>query len=44
MLDKKYEVADSITIEAAQVLHDEYGIALVITDGKYVQLDKENTK
>lgn len=40
MLSRKYDVGDVITLEVAMGLYD-IGIAHVVTDGKYVQLEKE---
>ena len=39
-MSKKYEVADWLTLESAESIH-EVGVALVITDGKYAQIVKE---
>lgn len=41
MLSTKYETADTVAIETAQYLYEEFEIITVVTDGKYVQLDKE---
>jgi hypothetical protein len=40
-MSKKYEVADWLTLESAESIH-EVGVALVITDGKYAQIVKED--
>ena len=40
-MSKKYEVADCLTLENAESIH-EVGVALVITDGKYAQIVKED--
>ena len=39
-MSKKYEIADWLTLESAELIH-EAGIALVVTDGKYVQMESE---
>jgi hypothetical protein len=39
-MSKKYEIADCLTLESAESIH-EVGVALVITDGKYAQIVKE---
>ena len=40
MLGSKLEYADFITINTAMRLHEK-GVAIVVTDGKYVQLDED---
>ena len=37
---KKYEIAAVITIGTVQLLNS-HGVAFVITDGKYVQIEKD---
>ena len=39
-MTNKFETADLITIDTAQHLY-EIGIVLVVTDGIYVQMEKE---
>lgn len=41
MLSEKYETASAIAIEAAQYLYEDFGIITVVTDGKFVQIGKE---
>lgn len=40
-LSRKYEVAKNLTLDAAIYSYEERGIALVITDGNYVQIENE---
>jgi hypothetical protein len=39
-LGKKYDIAACLTIEAAELLY-KHNIASVVTDGKNVQIEKE---
>jgi hypothetical protein len=41
-MSKKYEVADCLTLENAKTLYQEHEIALIVTDGKFVELVKED--
>ena len=38
---EKYDVAAILPIEFAQRLYQEFGIAQIVTDGRYVQIEKE---
>ena len=40
MLGMKYDNANLLSIEAAEYLH-ENGVVIVVTDGRYTQLDEE---
>lgn len=40
-MSRKFDVADCLTIESVELLYEKQGIASVVTDGKYVQVDKE---
>ncbi len=39
---KKHDIADIFTIEMAQKLYKEHGVATIVTDGRYVQIEKES--
>jgi hypothetical protein len=39
-MSRKYEAAAALSIEAAELLY-KFGIATVVTDGIYVQIEKE---
>lgn len=41
MLGRKYETAAILTIEGAEFSYYECGIALIVTDGKFVEIVKE---
>jgi len=40
---KKLDIGDVFTIEAAQELYDKHRVATIITDGRYIQIEKEPT-
>lgn len=40
MLDNKYDYAAIVTLEAAENLFEQ-GIAVVVTDGKYIELEDD---
>lgn len=37
---KKYDIGSIVTIESAQIIFNR-GVAVIVTDGKYVQIVKE---
>ena len=39
---KKHDIADIFTIEMAQKLYKKHGVATIVTDGRYVQIEKES--
>lgn len=39
---KKHDIADIFTIEMAQKLYKEHRVATIVTDGRYVQIEKES--
>lgn len=41
MLGVKYDNAAFISIGAAELCYEDVGIALIVTDGKYVQIEDE---
>lgn len=41
MLGTKYDLAAIIRLDSAKLCYEHTGIALVITDGKYVQIEDE---
>lgn len=43
MLTRKYETAGNISLGSAMYFH-RYGIAIVVTDGKYTQSEKEGVE
>lgn len=38
---KKLDIGDVFTIEAAQELYNKRRVATIITDGRYIQIEKE---
>lgn len=38
---QKHDIADIFTIEMAQKLYKEHGVATIVTDGRYIQIEKE---
>ncbi len=40
---QRHDIADIFTIEMAQKLYKEHGVATIVTDGRYVQIEKEPT-
>jgi hypothetical protein len=40
---QRHDIGDVITIEAAEMLYKKRGIAIIATDGRYVQIEKEPT-
>jgi|GEM_PF-6137356 len=38
---EKYDVGSILPIEFVQMLYKKYGISTIVTDGKYVQTEKE---
>lgn len=40
---KKYDIAVVVTIESAQIINN-LGVAVIVTDGKYIQIVKEDDK
>ena len=40
---KKHDIGDVWTIDAAMELYERKGIATIVTDGRYVQIEKEST-
>jgi hypothetical protein len=43
-MSKKYEIADWLTLENAKTLYQEHEIALIVTDGKFVEITKDDEK
>lgn len=43
MLGRKHDTTEIVTLEAAENLHS-IGIAVVVTDGKYIQLGEEGMR
>jgi hypothetical protein len=43
MLGRKHDTTEIVTLEAAQNLYN-FGIAVVVTDGKYIQLGEEERR
>lgn len=41
--ENKFDVGNFVTVELAQKLYEEFGIATIVTDGRYVQIEKEPT-
>ena len=41
--ENKFDVGNFVTVELAQKLYEELGIATIVTDGRYVQIEKEST-
>jgi hypothetical protein len=44
IMSKKYEIADWLTVEAAEYLYTEYGVAVPVSDGKFVEITKDDEK
>jgi hypothetical protein len=42
-MSRKYETADAITVGAAELMY-EHGVCSIVTDGKYVQIEKETAQ
>lgn len=40
---QKHDIGDVVTVETAEMLYREKGIATIVTDGRYVQIEKEPT-
>ena len=40
---QRHDIGDVFTIEAAEMLYKKRGIAIIVTDGRYVQIEKEST-
>jgi len=40
---QRHDIGDVFTIEAAEMLYKKRGIAIIVTDGRYVQIEKEPT-
>jgi len=40
---QRHDIGDVMTIEAAQELYDKHRVATIITDGRYIQIEKEST-
>lgn len=40
---QRHDIGDVMTIEAAQELYDKHRVATIITDGRYIQIEKEPT-
>lgn len=40
-MNKKHDVGRLLPIEFAQRIYKEHGIAHIVTDGRYVQIEKE---
>lgn len=41
LMSRKFHVGDILSIEAAKTIYSDYGLDVVCTDGKFVQLEKE---
>lgn len=41
-LKQRHDIGDVFTIEMAQKLYKEHGVATIVTDGRYVQIEKES--
>ena len=39
--NRKFDIGHFLTLEIAQMMYEEYRIATVVTDGRYVQIEKE---
>ena len=42
-MSEKYESASAVTIDAAQFMYS-IGVATIVTDGKYIEIEKEVDK
>ena len=40
---QRHDIGDVFTIETAQELYDKHRVATIITDGRYIQIEKEPT-
>jgi len=40
---QRHDIGDVLSVEAAQELYDKHRVATIITDGRYVQIEKEST-
>jgi len=41
--EQKIDLGDVITVDMAQTLYNEYRIATIVMDGRYVQMEEEPT-
>ena len=41
--EQKHDIGDVLTVETAEMLYKKRGIAIIVTDGRYVQIEKEST-
>jgi len=42
-MKQRHDIGDVMTIEAAVNLYKKRNIAIIVTDGRYVQIEKEST-